>query len=503
MQAVFSEYYCRVKTRDGPNEYIMRKRREFLSAAQNVQASDRVRLSTGAREQGVNVGLGWGVNVGRGRGVNVQDRGRGVSVDSRRGSGRGHSKGHERSNPERLRVAETSEGRPRRSKVRESDEFPVAKRARKSAGDVQVTNNLPNASQFVNQDDRSGVSRTGRSNPKRRRVAEKPRGRPRKFELRAPDVAPAAKRVRKSSGHSSSQLANGLPNSMQLPGQDDHSDTGPSLSVRLITDGHPELASNSQSHVHEATHAGRGNQILTMGNLSRKRGRVDSDLQFNDPSHFLVPSPGSAVATTLPQLTVPSLSVRLISDANHPEKRGRESSDPQFNDSGHFPVSSSELAVTTALPQSVRSVRPLPRRVSMKRILPRHAEQINRAAEPSVHALDQEAVDRFMKDVSSNASLAHFQPISGPLENWAQTKDNDQDDIVDVDEIVNEFDTPSANDAPLQVSSYEGAVEGSASTIQPRKPPLPIMPPIWAKVCTVLCEHTKPFNWRLDSPRSL
>jgi hypothetical protein len=309
--------------------------------------------------------------------------------------------------------------------------------------------------QFISQDDRSGVSRTsqGRSNPKRPRITEKPRERPRKSELRAPDVAPAAKRARKSSGHSSSQLANDLPNSMQLPGQDDHSDTGPSLSVRLTSNGHPELASNSQSHVHQATHAGRGKQILAMSDLSRKRGRVDSGLQFNDPSHFLVPSPGSAVAT--------------------------------------------------ALPQSVRSVRPLPRRVSMKRILPRHAEQINRAAEPSVHALGQEDVDCFLKDVSSNASLAHFQPISGPLENWAQTKDNDQDDVVDVDEIANEFDTPFANNAPLQVSSYEGAVEGSAPTIQPRKPPLPIRPPIWAQVCTVLCEHTKPLNWHLDSPRSL
>lgn len=384
----------------------------------------------------------------RGRaGHNTRARGRGVDAGRGNGSGgvRGRSRDQEHSNPKRLRVAEASKGlRHSRSKLRESDGPPAAKLTHMSSGDIssQVKNDLPNVLQQPSQDDHPGVKRRSQhhSNPKRLKITEKSRGRPRKSKLRASDEAPAAKRARETSGDIASQL----PIFPQIPSPDVHSNAASSLYVCTVSDGnHSRLASSSQSHVHNTTRAGRGKQVLANGDLSLKRGREDGDLQFNNLCHL--------------------------------------------------PVSSSKPSIVTSLPQSTRPVRPFPRKVSTIRISPRHGQQIS-AAEPSMRVLNREDVDCPVKDVSRDVSLTHFQTVLAPLENWAEIQDNDEDGVVDVEEFANEFDAHSANDAPAPVSSYGEAIEGSAPTIQPQRPPLPSTPPIWAQVCAILCEHTKALN---------
>jgi hypothetical protein len=420
MQTVFFEYHCRLHAGDSPEEYLLRTRK--FGITRDTRVSGQGGHSTRARGRG---------NVGRGR-----------------DSDRGHSRDKERSNPKRPTVAKTSQGYPRRDQLRESSGSSISKRTRQSSDVIpsQVTNDLSNPLQLPIQDDHSGAALRdqGRSNPKRLKVNARSRGRPRKIQPSASDEAPAAGRLCTSSGDIPLELAEDLPSFLQPLSQDDHLDPAPSLDAN-----HPELASSSQSHVHDATHGGRSEQLLAKDDLSRKRDREDSDIQFND--------------------------------------------------SDHFPVSSSESAVASALPQAARSVRPLPRSVSTKHISSREAQQI---ADSPMHVLDQEDVGCLLEDVGTNTSLTHFQPISGILENWAQTHDNDQDDVVDVDEIAN--DASLANDVPLQVSSHEGVVEGSAPTIQPEtKPPLPVRPQIWAQVCTMLWNHTSTLNWHLDPPRSL
>lgn len=77
--------------------------------------------------------------------------------------------------------------------------------------------------------------------------------------------------------------------------------------------------------------------------------------------------------------------------------------------------------------------------------------------------------------------MTYFETAFAPLENWNQTQDNDQDDIVDIDmdETENEFDSHATDNALPPVSSHGEMVKGS---VQLQKPPLPVMPPIWAQV---------------------
>ncbi|KAG1812407.1 uncharacterized protein BJ212DRAFT_1276580 [Suillus subaureus] len=72
------------------------------------------------------------------------------------------------------------------------------------------------------------------------------------------------------------------------------------------------------------------------------------------------------------------------------------------------------------------------------------------------------------------------------MEDWA--RDDDQDDVADVDEIANEFDTPSTNDALPQLSSCKEVADVSAPTIKQQRPPLPVKPPIWAESRQEVCE---------------
>jgi hypothetical protein len=72
------------------------------------------------------------------------------------------------------------------------------------------------------------------------------------------------------------------------------------------------------------------------------------------------------------------------------------------------------------------------------------------------------------------------------MEDWA--RDDDQDDVADVDEIADEFDTPSTNDALPQLSSCKEVADVSAPIIKQRKPRLPVMPPIWAESRQEVCE---------------
>jgi len=239
--------------------------------------------------------------------------------------------------------------------------------------------------------------------------------------------------MRKSSGDICSQVANELPNSLQLPAQDDHPDDAPSSPVCRIPDAIlPGLASSSQSQVYNTTHA-EGKQVLAEGDLSREHGRVDNDLQLNDSNHFVASSSGSMIAS--------------------------------------------------GLPPSVRSIRPWPVKVMTMRILPRRGQHLITVTKSPKQTLGHEAVDGLLKDDSNNASSMHSQTVSVPMTDW--TQDNDQDDDVDVDEIANEFGAPSANDAPRPLPSCKEVVE---PTIQPCRPPLPaaVMPPIWAQVRTTL-----------------
>lgn len=231
-----------------------------------------------------------------------------------------------------------------------------------------------------------------------------------------------------------------MPISLPLLSQEDCPDTAPSPPIcQLPRKIHPGLPSNSLGNVDSTTptHAGQGTQVLANGYLSSNHGREDSGLQSNDSDHFV--------------------------------------------------ARSSELMVASALPQSRRSLRPLPRKVATKYIPPRHGQQSS-YSQPSRQALNQEGVDRLLTDIGRNASLMHSQTVSVHMEDWA--RDDDQDDVADVDDIANEFDIPSVNDTLPPLSSCREVANISVPTIEQRKPRLPVMPPIWAEVCTTLCEHT-------------
>jgi hypothetical protein len=229
-----------------------------------------------------------------------------------------------------------------------------------------------------------------------------------------------------------------LPISPQLPSQEDYLDDAPSSPVcKLPGVIHPGLASSSLSHVDSTTHAGQSTHVLANDNLSQSLCQENSSLQCNDSNHFV--------------------------------------------------ARSSELIASSALPPSTRSFRPLPRKVATKYIPPRHGQQTT-YAQPSRQALDQEGVDRLLTDIGRNASLMHSQVVSVAMEDWA--REDDQDDVADVDDIAIEFDTPSTNDALPPLSNSKDVAGVSAPTIDQQKPPLPAMPPIWAEVCTTLCKHT-------------
>jgi hypothetical protein len=233
-----------------------------------------------------------------------------------------------------------------------------------------------------------------------------------------------------------------LPISQQLPSREDYLDDAPSSPVCKSTGViHPGLASSSLDHVDSTTHAGQSTHVLANGNLYQSLCQEDSSLQCNDSNHFV--------------------------------------------------ARSFELIASSALPPSTRSLRPLPRKVATKYIPPIHGQQTT-YARPSRQALDQEGVDRLLADIGRNASLMHSQAVSVSMEDWA--RDDDQDDVTDVHEVANEFDTPSTNDALPPLSSCKEAVDVSAPTIDQQKPPLPAMPPIWAQVCTTLCKHTIPLT---------
>jgi hypothetical protein len=233
-----------------------------------------------------------------------------------------------------------------------------------------------------------------------------------------------------------------LPISPQLSSEKDYPIGAPPSPVcKLPGVIHPGLASSSLRDVDSTTHAAQDTHVLANGNLSQSLCRENSGLQSNDPNHFV--------------------------------------------------ARSSELIVASALPPSTRSFRPLPRKVATKYIPPRHGQQIT-YAQPSKQALDQEGVDRLLTDIGRNASLMHSQTVSVSMEDWA--RDDDQDDGADVDEIANEFDTPSTNDALPLLSSCKEVADVSAPMVEQQKPPLPAMPPIWAEVCTTLCEHTVPLT---------
>ncbi|KAG2099129.1 hypothetical protein BD769DRAFT_1368639 [Suillus cothurnatus] len=72
------------------------------------------------------------------------------------------------------------------------------------------------------------------------------------------------------------------------------------------------------------------------------------------------------------------------------------------------------------------------------------------------------------------------------MEDWA--RDDDQDDVADVDEIADEFNIPSTNDALPQLSSCKEVADVSAPIIKQQKPRLPVMPPIWAESRQEVCE---------------
>ncbi|KAG1870361.1 hypothetical protein C8R48DRAFT_789393 [Suillus tomentosus] len=72
------------------------------------------------------------------------------------------------------------------------------------------------------------------------------------------------------------------------------------------------------------------------------------------------------------------------------------------------------------------------------------------------------------------------------MEDWA--RDDDQDDVADVDDIANEFDIPSVNDTLPPLSSCKEAADISVPTIEQQKPRLPVMPPIWAESRQEVCE---------------
>ncbi|KAG0708360.1 hypothetical protein DFH29DRAFT_892124 [Suillus ampliporus] len=272
-----------------------------------------------------------------------------------------------------------------------------------------------------------------RPNPTRSSVTEASRGHSCTSEVPDLNEAPDAKYVHESSGDISSQVAIDLPNFPQVPSQNDHpDDVHSSLVCQIPAAIHPGLASSSLSDVDNTTHAGQGIQVLANGDLSPNRGQEDSNLPIND-----------------------------------------------------------SLMVASALPSSTRSLRPLPRKVATKHILPRHGQQIIHAS-PSKQALDQEGVDRLLTDIGRNASLMHSQTFSVPMEDWAQ--DNNQEDVTDDDEIAHEFDTPSNNDALPPLSSYKEVADISAPTIQLRKPPLPVMPAIWAESRQEVCESFEHFR---------
>ncbi|KAG1746118.1 hypothetical protein EDB19DRAFT_1690476 [Suillus lakei] len=254
----------------------------------------------------------------------------------------------------------------------------------------------------------------------------------------APELneAPNAKCMRDSSGDSSSQVAIDLPNLPQLPSQQNHQDDAPPSPVCQIPGtSHPGLASSSLSDVDSAPHAGQITQVHAEGNLSPNRGQEDSGLPFNDSDYFV--------------------------------------------------ARSSELMVASALPPYTRSRRPMPRKVATKYISPKHGQQITQA-KSSRQALDQEGIDRLLTDIGRNASLMHSQSVSVPMEDWA--RDDDRDDVANVDEIANEFDAPSTNDALPPLSSCKEGTDVSAPTIEQQKPPLPTMPPIWAESRQEVCE---------------
>lgn len=233
-----------------------------------------------------------------------------------------------------------------------------------------------------------------------------------------------------------------LPISPQLPSQEDYLDDAPSSPVcKLPGVIHPGLASSSLSHVDSTTHAGQSTHVLANDNLSQSVCQENSSLQCNDSNHFV--------------------------------------------------ARSSELIASSALPPSTRSFRPLPRKVTTKYIPPRHGQQTT-YAQPSRQALDQEGVDRLLTDIGRNASLMHSQLVSVAMEDWA--REDDQDDVADVDDIAIEFDTPSTNDALPPLSNSKDVAGVSAPTVDQQKPPLPAMPPIWAESRQEVCESFSYFR---------
>lgn len=229
-----------------------------------------------------------------------------------------------------------------------------------------------------------------------------------------------------------------MPISLPLLNQEDCPDTAPSPPVcQLPREIHPGLASSSLGNVDSTTpaHVGQGTQVLANGNLSSNHGREDSGLQSNDSDHFV--------------------------------------------------ARSSELMVASALPQSRRSLRPLPRKVATKYIPPRHGQQSS-YAQLSRQALNQEGVDRLLTDIGRNASLMHSQTVSVHMEDWA--RDDDQDDVADVDNIANELDIPSVNDTLPPLSGCKEVADINVPTMEQQKPHLPVMPPIWAESRQEVCE---------------
>ncbi|KAG1776986.1 hypothetical protein EV702DRAFT_1104717 [Suillus placidus] len=279
-----------------------------------------------------------------------------------------------------------------------------------------------------------GRRRSGQecSSPTPLAITEAPQEHSRTSEAPESNDAPDGKCMRDSSGGISSI---DLPISPQSPSQEYYSDDVPSLPVCQLSGSiHPGLASSSLSGVDSTTHAGQDTQVLANSNLSQNHGQ-DSRLQLDDSDHFI--------------------------------------------------ARSSELMVARALPPSTRSLRPLPRKVATKYIPPRHGQQIT-YVQPSRQTLDQEGIDRLLTDIGRNASLMHSQTISVHMEDWAH--DDDQDDVEDVDDIANEFDAPSTNDALPPSSSCKEVTDVSAPTIEEQKPPLLAMPPIWAESRQEVCE---------------
>lgn len=265
-------------------------------------------------------------------------------------------------------------------------------------------------------------------------ITEVPQEHARTSEAPESNEASNGKCMRDSPSSISSQI--NLPIFPRLSPQEDDLTDAPSLPTCQLPGAiHPSLASSSLGDLDNTNHAGQGLQVLANGNLSSNHGREDGTLQYNNSDHFV--------------------------------------------------ARSSELMATSVLPPPTRSLRPLPRKVATKYIPPRHGQRIT-YAQPSRQVLDQEGVDRLLTDIGRNASLMHSQTVSVHMEDWA--RDDDQDDAADADEIANEFDTSATKDALPPVSSCKEVADVSAPTIEQQKPPLPVMPPIWAESRQEVCE---------------